>query len=94
MDAEKTIAEIEWLEHLFTLPDNRPLQSSDEEAVNHCPILGLASPDDPLCNQCGGLPLDPFDDPRREASRQMVHYYCGLCVMAVLVLLILCLLFR
>ncbi len=23
MDAEKTIAEIEWLEHLFTLPDNR-----------------------------------------------------------------------
>jgi hypothetical protein len=31
MDAEKTIAEIEWLEHLFTLPDERPLQMSNLE---------------------------------------------------------------
>jgi hypothetical protein len=94
MDAEKTIAEIEWLEHLFTMPDNRPLQGQDEEAVNRCPIFGPASPDDPLCTQCGGLPLDPFDDPRRETSRHMVHYCCGLCVMAALMLLILCLLIR
>ena len=94
MDAEKTIAEIEWLEHLFTLPDNRPLQSPDEEAVNHCPIFGPASPDDPLCTQCGGLPLDRSMIRAGKASRQMVHYYWGLCVMAALMLLILYLLIR
>ena len=94
MDAEKTIAEIEWLEQLFTLPDNRPLQSPDEEGVSHCPIFGPVSPDDPLCTQCGGLPLDLFDDPRGESSRQMLHYYWGLCVMAALMLLILYLLIR
>ena len=31
MDAEKTNSEIEWLEHLFTLPDERPLQKFDLE---------------------------------------------------------------
>jgi hypothetical protein len=34
MNLEKTIAEIEWLERLFTLPDNRPLQLSDLYTVN------------------------------------------------------------
>jgi hypothetical protein len=34
MDAEKTIAEIEWLEHLLALPDTRPLQLSDRYAAN------------------------------------------------------------
>ncbi len=29
MDAEKIIADIEWLEQLFRLPDNRPLQITD-----------------------------------------------------------------
>ena len=34
MDAEQTIAEIEWLEHIFAVPDNRPLSLSDLSAVN------------------------------------------------------------
>lgn len=93
MDAEKTIAEIEWLEHLFTLPDNRPLPTPDEQAANHCPIFGHVSPDDPLCIRCG-LPLDPFDAPRGEAPRQMAQYYWGLCAMAALMVLLLCLLIR
>lgn len=34
MDVEKTISEIETLEHLYALPDGRPLQPSDREAAN------------------------------------------------------------
>jgi hypothetical protein len=34
MDAEQTIAEIELLERIFTLPDRRPLQLSDLSAAN------------------------------------------------------------
>ena len=34
MDPEKTIAEIEWLERLVTLPDPRPLQPTDICAAN------------------------------------------------------------
>jgi hypothetical protein len=94
MDAEKTIAEIEWLEHLFTLPDNRLVQEPDEKAAHHCPIFGPASPGDPLCTRCGGLPRDMFDDSREESPLQMVHYYWVLCVIAALILLVLCLLIR
>jgi hypothetical protein len=34
MDAERTIAEIEWLERLFVVPDKRPLSASDLSAAN------------------------------------------------------------
>jgi hypothetical protein len=34
MDAEQTIAEIEWLERIFAAPDTRPLSASDLAAVN------------------------------------------------------------
>ena len=34
MNAEQIIAEIEWLEHLFSLPDNRTVVISDSRAVN------------------------------------------------------------
>jgi hypothetical protein len=34
MDAEQTIAEIEWLERIFTAPDTRPLSPSDLSAAN------------------------------------------------------------
>jgi hypothetical protein len=34
MNCDKTIAEIEWLERLYDLPDNRPLQLSDRYAAN------------------------------------------------------------
>jgi hypothetical protein len=34
MDAEQTITEIEWLERIFAVPDNRPLSASDLSAVN------------------------------------------------------------
>jgi hypothetical protein len=34
VDAERTIAEIEWLERIFTVPDTRPLTSSDLVAAN------------------------------------------------------------
>ena len=34
MDIENTIAEIELLEHIFGLPDKRPLQMSDWKAAN------------------------------------------------------------
>ena len=34
MDAERTIADIEWLERLITLPDVRPMSVSDREAAN------------------------------------------------------------
>jgi hypothetical protein len=34
MDAEKTIAEIEWLERLFASPDTRPLSAKDVTAAN------------------------------------------------------------
>lgn len=34
MDIERIIAEIEWLELLFSLPDRRPLQMADWKAEN------------------------------------------------------------
>ena len=34
MDAEQTIAEIEWLEHIFAVPDTRPMSPSDLSAAN------------------------------------------------------------
>ncbi len=34
MNAEKTIAEIEWLERVFAAPDTRPLNASDVSAAN------------------------------------------------------------
>ncbi|MFB3916367.1 MAG: hypothetical protein ACE14M_06540 [Terriglobales bacterium] len=34
VDIEKTIADIEWLERLYSLPDGRPLQLADREAAN------------------------------------------------------------
>jgi hypothetical protein len=34
VDAEETIAEIEWLEHIFAVPDTRPLTPSDLVAAN------------------------------------------------------------
>ncbi|MBV9608828.1 MAG: hypothetical protein JO187_04660 [Acidobacteria bacterium] len=34
MDIEKSIAEIEWLERIFALPDTRGLGSADREAAN------------------------------------------------------------
>lgn len=34
MDVEKTIADVELLEHLYTLPDTRPLRLADREAAN------------------------------------------------------------
>jgi hypothetical protein len=34
MDAEQTIAEIEWLERIFAVPDTRPLSTSDISAAN------------------------------------------------------------
>lgn len=34
MDAEETIAEIEWLERIFAEPDTRPLSLNDLAAAN------------------------------------------------------------
>ncbi len=34
MNVDRTIAEIEWLENLWSLPDPRPLQSTDLYVVN------------------------------------------------------------
>jgi hypothetical protein len=34
MNAEKTIAEVEWLERIFSVPDTRPLSASDLAAAN------------------------------------------------------------
>lgn len=34
MDADKTIAEIEWLERVFAVPDTRPMRPSDLAAAN------------------------------------------------------------
>jgi len=34
MDAERTIAEIEWLERIFAVPDTRPMSASDVSAAN------------------------------------------------------------
>ena len=34
MNHEKTIAEIEWLERLYSLPDTRPLELTDLYAAN------------------------------------------------------------
>ncbi len=34
MDVEKTIAEIEWLERIYSLPDARPLQGADRDEAN------------------------------------------------------------
>ena len=34
MDAEQSIAEIEWLEHIFAVRDTRPLSASDLAAAN------------------------------------------------------------
>jgi hypothetical protein len=34
MDAQQTIAEIEWLERMFAVPDRRPLSPRDISAAN------------------------------------------------------------
>lgn len=34
MNIDRTIAEIDWLERVFALPDTRPLNSSDLSAAN------------------------------------------------------------
>ncbi len=34
MDVEKTIAEIEWLEHIYSLADKRPQTLADRHAAN------------------------------------------------------------
>jgi hypothetical protein len=34
MDAEEIIAEVKLLDHIFTLPDKRPLQMADWNAAN------------------------------------------------------------
>ncbi len=34
MDVEKTIAEIEWLERIYSLADTRQMQPADREAAN------------------------------------------------------------
>jgi hypothetical protein len=34
MDAERTIAEIEWLERVYAAPDTRPLSASDISGAN------------------------------------------------------------
>ena len=34
MDAEQSIAEIEWLERIFAVPDTRPLSAKDLAAAN------------------------------------------------------------
>src|SRR6266576_1230738 len=34
MEAEQTIAEIEWLERIFAVPDTRPLNPNDLSAAN------------------------------------------------------------
>ena len=34
MDAEQSIAEIEWLERILAVPDTRPLSASDLSAAN------------------------------------------------------------
>jgi hypothetical protein len=101
MDAEKTNAEIEWLEHLFTLPDNRPLQMSDWKAASCYPNLNTPSSDDLLCTQCD-FPLN-LPDGQRGQSRIKQHrgtpqktpdYILALGILVVLILLIACLLIR
>ncbi len=34
MNVEKTIAEVEWLEGIYSLPDTRPLTLTDRDAAN------------------------------------------------------------
>jgi hypothetical protein len=34
MNVEKTIAEVEWLEGIYSLPDTRPLTLADRHAAN------------------------------------------------------------
>jgi hypothetical protein len=34
MDADRIIAEVEWLEHIFAVPDTRPLNANDLAAAN------------------------------------------------------------
>jgi hypothetical protein len=45
MDAQQTIAEIEWLERMFAVPDRRPLSPSDISAANrrHDELLAHSS---------------------------------------------------
>jgi hypothetical protein len=55
MDIEQTIAEIEWLERLSSLPDTRPLRARDLAAANrrhdeaHSPARGFAFGGDTEC---------------------------------------------
>ena len=49
MNAEQTVAEIDWLERIFSVPDTRPLSASDisagnrrhDEALAHSPWFQL-----------------------------------------------------
>jgi hypothetical protein len=50
MDAERSIAEIEWLEHIFVVPDTRPLSASDllyatSTAVKNVAVAGQKQSD-------------------------------------------------
>jgi hypothetical protein len=44
MDTEQTIAEIEWLDRILTVPDTRPLNDGDLSAVSQ-PKLAEAEQD-------------------------------------------------
>jgi hypothetical protein len=44
MDAEQTIAEIEWVERIFALPDGRPPSPNDLSAANRRHEGGQAAP--------------------------------------------------
>jgi predicted nucleic acid-binding Zn ribbon protein len=87
MNTEKIIAEIEWLEHIYTLPDDRPLQMLDRKAANHCPICGNLLVNDPLCTQCCS-PFIMLDGQRRRNPQKTAHHYWQLGIVAVLIFLI------
>ncbi len=44
MDTEKIIADIEWLEQLFKLPDNRPPQIADRKVESQKDIETINNP--------------------------------------------------
>ena len=67
MNVEKIIAEIEWLEHIYTLPDDRLPQMSNWKAANHCLMCGSPLVNDPLCTECDF----PFSTPRWSAPEKL-----------------------
>jgi hypothetical protein len=94
MDIEKTIIEIAWLEHIYMLPDDRPLR----KAADRRPICGgplaNASPTPQCCSQVKFPDGQYREKQRRAVPHKLGRYLIRVVILVVLIFLLAYLLVR